>query len=157
MHTRARPATASWRAPAPAEPPEPGAVLLDQLDGIEGEDHILVIGQDGPDLMCALMRAGATHVTHLRSHDWSEADSASLAIVSHVPSIDWLSNALPSIRRALHANGRIVLSLAARPITRNLLHRLLALHGFTAVNTRRIGGSQTLTAELPAFGLRRYA
>ena len=145
------------RMPPKTEPPEPKAALLDNLDDIEGEDNILVVGQDGPDLMCALMRAGAMQVTHLRAHDRPEADSASLAIIPHVPSIDWLSNALPSIRRALHANGRLMLSFAARPMTRNPLRSVLALHGFTTVRTRRARSGQVLLAELPAFGLRRYA
>jgi len=157
MPTQTRAAAQSRRVPPKTEPPEPRAALLDNLEGIEDEDNILVIGQDGPDLMCALMRAGAAQVTHLRAHDRPEADSASLAIVPHVPSIDWLSNALPAIRRALHANGRLVLSLAAQPITADLLRRVLHLHGFTAVGSRRARGSQVLTAELPAFGLRRYA
>lgn len=148
---------AATRAPLQAEPPERRAVLIDHLDAIEDEDNILVIGQDGPELMCALMRAGAARVTHLRLQDRPEADSASLAILPQVPSIDWLSNALPAIRRALHVNGRLVLSLAAQPITRNLLRRILALHGFTAIHANRTGGGQILTAELPAFGLRRTA
>jgi hypothetical protein len=155
MQTRA--ATQSRRMPPQTEPPEPKAALLETLEDIEYEDNILVIGQDGPDLMCALMRAGAVQVTHLRSLERPEADSASLAIVPHVPSIDWLSNALPAIRRALHANGRLVLSLAAQPITQNLLRRVLVLHGFTEVRTRRARTGQVLTAELSAFGLRRYA
>lgn len=157
MPMQTRVATQSRRMPPKSEPPEPKAALLENLEDIEDEDNILVIGQDGPDLMCALMRAGAAQVTHLRSLERPEADSASLAIVPHVPSIDWLSNALPAIRRALHANGRLVVSLAAQPITQNLLRRVLATHGFTAVRSRRARTGQVLTAELPAFGLRRYA
>ncbi|HUN42373.1 MAG TPA: hypothetical protein VMU81_18940 [Acetobacteraceae bacterium] len=157
MPAQSRAGGQSRRLPPQTEPPEPKAALLENLAGIEDEDNILVIGQDGPDLMCALMRAGAAQVTHLRSLGRPEADSASLAIVPQVPSIDWLSKALPSIRRALHANGRLVLSFAAQPITKNLLRRVLAVHGFTAVRTRRARTGQILTAELPAFGMRRYA
>ena len=62
-----------------------------------------MLGNDGPDLMCALLRAGAPNVTDLRSFERPEADSASLVIVPNVPSLDWLANALPRrIRRALH-------------------------------------------------------
>jgi Dihydrodipicolinate synthetase family len=109
MLTHARAAVAPRRAPPslPLQPPEPRAVLLEALGEIEDEEHILVLGRDGPELMCALLRAGAPQVTHLRSHERLEAGIASLVIVPHVPSVDWLEAALPPIRRTLLANGRL--------------------------------------------------
>lgn len=159
MLTHISAAAAPRRAPPtpPLQPPEPGAGLLENLGAIEDEDHILVIGKDGPDLMCALLRAGATQVTHLRSHERPEAGSASLAIVPHIPSLDWLASALPSIRHALIANGRLVVSVATQSITHNTIRRMLALHGFTAIRARRAADRQVFSAELPAFGLRRCA
>jgi len=141
----------------PPQPPEPGAGLLDNLGAIEDEDHILVIGKDGPDLMCALLHAGATEVTHLCSRERPEADSASLAIVPHVPSLDWLASALPSIRRALHTNGRLVVSIATQSTTQHNIRRILALHGFAAIRARTAADRLVFSAELPAFGLRRCA
>src|SRR5580704_12405350 len=107
MLTHVRAVDAPHRAPPslPLRPPEPGAALLDSLGAIEDEEHILVLGRDGPDLMCALLRAGAPQVTHLCWHDRLEAGSASLVIVPHAPSLDWLEGALSPIRRALLANG----------------------------------------------------
>ncbi len=159
MQTHIRSAVAPRRAPpAPLpQPPEAGAALIQDLGSIEDEDHIIVLGQDGPDLMCALIRAGAAQVTHLRSHDRPEAESASLAIVPHVPSLDWLARALPSLRRALIANGRLVVAVAAQSIARDGIRRMLAQHGFTAIRTRSTAQGQVLRAELPAFGLRRCA
>ncbi len=86
MLTHARAAVAPRRAPPslPLQPPEPRRRPARSLGAIEDEEHILVLGKDGPDLMCALLRAGATQVTHLRSHERLEADSASLVIVPHV-------------------------------------------------------------------------
>ena len=103
MLTHARAAVAPRRAPPslPLQPPEPWAALLDSLGAIEDEENIIVLGRDGPDLMCALLRAGAPQVTHLRTHERLEAGSASLVIVPHVTSLDWLETALSSIRRAL--------------------------------------------------------
>ena len=159
MLTHARAAVAPRRAPPslPLQPPEPRAALLEDLGAIEDEDHILVLGRDGPDLMCALLRAGAPQVTHLRSHERLEADSASLVIVPHVPSLDWLEGALPSIRRALIANGRLVVCVDPLPTTQNRVRRMLTLHGFTAIRASRAAGRQVLSAEVPAFGLRRCA
>src|SRR4051794_8228903 len=69
MLTHARAAVAPRRAPPilPLRPPETHTALLETLGAIEDEEHILVLGSDGPDLMCALLRAGAPQVTHLRS------------------------------------------------------------------------------------------
>jgi hypothetical protein len=159
MVTHIRAAAAPRRAPPapPPPPPEPGAGLLENLGMIEDEDHILVIGKDGPDLMCALLRAGATQVTHLCPHERPEAGSASLVIVPRVASIEWLASALPAIRRALMANGRLVVSVAAEPAAHNPVRRMLALHGLTAIRTRSAAGRQVFSAELPTFGLRRCA
>jgi hypothetical protein len=114
-------ATAARRVPPnlprPGLPPpglsrrgaEPGANAIAWFGPIEDEDHILVLGGQGPELMCALLHAGASNVTHLRGHERPEPDSASLVIVPRVPSLDWLATALPSIRRALTSGGRPVL------------------------------------------------
>jgi hypothetical protein len=141
----------------PLQPPEPGAALLDHLGAIEDEEHIVVLGGDGPDLMCALLRAGAPQVTHLRSHERLEADSASLVIVPHVPSLDWLESSLSSIRRALFTNGHLALCVDPLPTMQHHVRCLLCLHGFTAIRTRRVAGCLMLNAEVPAFNIRRHA
>ncbi len=71
MLTHVRAAAAPRRAPhrLPLQPTERGDDLLDSLGAVEDEEHILVLGNDGPDLMCALLRAGARQVTHVRSHE----------------------------------------------------------------------------------------
>ena len=159
MLTHARAAVAPRRAPPslPLQPPEPWAALLEALGEIEDENHILVLGRDGPDLMCALLRAGAPQVTHLCSPGRMEADSASLMIMPHVQSLDWLEGALSPIRRALFANGRLAVCVDPLPSTQNRVRRMLMLHGFTAIRTFRAAGRQVLSAEVPAFGLRRCA
>jgi hypothetical protein len=157
MHARA--AVTPRRAPSslPLLPPEPHATLLEALGEIEDEEHILVLGRDGPDLMCALLRAGAPQVTHLCWHDRLEAGSASLVIVPHAPSLDWLEGALSPIRRALLANGRFAVSVDPLPTTAKRVHRMLRLHGFSAISARRAEGRQVLCAEVPATGRHRHA
>ena len=154
-HLRAAPRQAP---PAPPQqPPEPTAALLDAIGSIEDEDHILVLGKDGLDLMCALLRAGAAQVTHLCSHERPEADSASLVLVPHVASLDWLASTLPSIRRTLMANGRVVARVATQFTSRDAVRRVLTQHGFSAIRTQSTADGQVVSAELPAFGLRRCA
>jgi hypothetical protein len=139
------------------QPPEPGVALRDSLGAIEDEEHILVVGRDGPDLMCALLRAGAPQVTHLRSHEWLEANSASLVIVPHVFSLDWLESALSPIRRALIANGRLAVCIDPLPAMQTRVRHMLTQHGFTAIRANRAAGRQALSAEVPAFNLRSCA
>jgi hypothetical protein len=164
MLTHARAAVVPRSAPPAAgapslqlQPPEPWAALLDQLGSIEDETSIIVLGRDGPDLMCALLRAGAPNVTHLCSHQRLEADSASLVIIPHSPSPDWLRMILPALRRALSANGRIVLCTDPLPSMQSDIRRSLTLHGFTSIRVARASSRLVISAELPAFGLRRCA
>ena len=128
-------------------PLESGAPSIACLGPIEDEDHILVLGGQGPELMCALLHAGATNVTHLRAHERPEAESASLVIVPHVPSVDWLATALPSIRRALTADGRVVVYAGGRPTTQTQIRRMLTLHGLGAIHAETTSGGQVISAE----------
>lgn len=157
MLTHARAAVAPHRAPASLtlQPPEPWAALLDNLGAIEDEASIVVLGRDGPDLMCALLRAGAPQVTHLCSHERLEPDSASMVIVPRVASIDWLEITLSPVRRALVANGR--LAVCVDPTTQARVRRVLTLHGFTSIRAGRGAGRLVLSADVPAFSLRQCA
>jgi hypothetical protein len=159
MLTHAHTASAPHRAlpNLSLQPPEPWAALLDSLGSIEDEASIIVLGRDGPDLMCALLRASAPNVTHLCSPERLDPDSASLIILPHLPSVDWLRTALPALRRALSTNGRIALCIDPLPSIQTLIRRVLTVNGFTAIHTRSALGQQVVSAELPAFGLRRYA
>lgn len=159
MLTHVRAAVAPRRVPPSLllRPPEPGATLLESLGAIEDEDHILVLGGDGPNLMCALLRAGAPQVTHLRSYERLEAKCASLVIVPQTLSVDWLASAMPHIRRALVTNGRLAVRIDILPTIPNAIRRLLTLHGFTAIRVNRAAGCHMLSAEVPAFGQQRCA
>lgn len=138
-------------------PSEPGTELVEALGAIEGEWHVLLIGNGSVDVMCALLRAGASKVTHLRSHERLEAESASLAIVPRVASFEWLESALVSNRHAMIANGWVAVCVDAFPSTQTRVARLLKLHGFSAIRAERMAGRLLLTAEVPAFSLRRCA
>jgi hypothetical protein len=158
MLTYARPAVPHRAPPSLAlRPPEPWAALLDSLGEIEDEASIIVLGKDGPDLMCALLRAGAPNVTHLCSAERIESDSTGLLIIPQLPSLDWLQTALTPLRRALTANGRLVLCIDPLPSMQTRVRAMLGLHGFTAIRARRASGRLIISAELPAFGLRRCA
>jgi hypothetical protein len=134
------------RIPAPSET---GTSPIAGLGPIGDEDHILVLGGQGPELMCALLCAGATNVTHLRAHERPETNSANLVIVPRMPSVDWLATALPSIRRALTADGRLVVYTGNHPTTLTQIRRMLTLHGLSAIHTRATSDGQMINAERP--------
>src|SRR5215472_14027895 len=127
MLTHARVAVAPRRAPPSLslQPPEPWVALLEDLGTVADEPNIIVLGRDGPDLMCALLRAGAPKVTHLCSHERLEAVSASLIMMPRIRSLDWLEAALPLIRHALIANGRVAIAADPVPSARNGIRCLL--------------------------------
>jgi hypothetical protein len=131
----------------------PEATGIAWLGPVDVENHIIVLGGQGPELMCALLRAGASHVTHLRAHERPEADSASLVIVPRIPSLEWLATALLSIRRALTPRGRLVLR-TGQAVTQTQVRRMLTLLGMTAISSRTTPDGQVLSAELPT---RRFA
>jgi hypothetical protein len=132
------------------KPPEPQVDPLDWIGTIDDAEHILVLGGYGPGLMCALLRAGAAHVTHLCSHERPEAGSASLVIVPHVPSLDWLATAMPSIRRALAADGRLIIRGGRQFNFQIDARRMLTLYGFTAIRANDTAEGQVLGATIRA-------
>lgn len=144
-------------AAPPLQPAEHTTAMLRSLDVVGREHHILVIGRDGLELMCSLLRSGAAQVTHLCSHERPEANSASLAIVPNVPSVDWLASALPSIRRALHANGHLTLAVAMRPAMQQTVRRVLMLNGFTAIQVQVSAGRCIFHSKVEASAMRRCA
>lgn len=128
----------------PVRPPQPGGALLQSRDAIEDEDHILALGKGGPALMCVPLRAGAAQVAHLCSQERPEADGASLAIVPSVPSLDWPASALPSIRRALRANGRLRVAFTGQATTQPAVRRKppRSLHIWATCADRRDPGER---------------
>ena len=145
-------------APRAPEPPlqrsEPAAALLEEAGEVAG-DHVLVLGNDGPELMCALLRAGALEVTHLNSHERLDGDSATMVIVPWIASVEWLAAALPSITRALLPTGRIVLRTGddADAATVGRIRRMLVRHGYSRIHLRRGENCALASAELPALDL----
>jgi hypothetical protein len=158
MLTHARPAARHPAQPSLVlQPPEPWSVLIDHLGEIENEASIIVLGGYGPDLMCALLRAGAPHVTHLRSPEHVESGSVGLLIIPQLPSLEWLHSAVGPILRALTANGRLVLCIDPLPSMQSRVRAMLGRQGFAAFRARRAHGRLILSAELPKFEMRRCA
>lgn len=139
------------------EPPQGKRLSLASLGSLDDE-HVLLLGTAGADLVCALLRAGASQVTHLRDCDRLEPDSASLVLVPHIPCLAWLVSALPAIRGALAVTGRLVLVMQeVDPIGAHRIRRLLVQNGLIPVRISRCSGSITVEAERLVPSLRRVA
>jgi hypothetical protein len=130
-----------------ASPQEPGALPRDTFGAVEDEDHIVVLGGQGPALMCALLRAGAPNVTHLRAHERPEAGSASLLVAPRLPSLDWLAAVLPSIRRGMAEGGRLVIHTGTQSSMQTPIRRMLILHGLRSIRVTADGA--WLIGDLP--------
>jgi hypothetical protein len=151
MQSSAQVATAARHVPPnpTALTPASDIVPIAWLGSVEDEDHILVLGGPGPELMCALLRAGASNVTHLRACERTEANSVSMIVVPRIPSLDWLATVLPSLRRTLTARGRIVLIADGQRMTQIQIRRMLTLQGLSAIRARPTSDGQVVIAERP--------
>ena len=132
---------------------DPDPALLNLLGEMDGE-HVLLVGNNVLELMCALLRRGAGEVTLLRPTVRPEPRTVDLAIVAHVGSLDAAVTAIGHARRALNAAGRIVLGIGADPSGRLAqgLRRMLRLHGFSAIRPVPLADRTLFSAELPLFG-----
>lgn len=149
------PAQTSARAAAAPVPidDDPDPALLNLIGEMDGE-HVLLVGSNVLELMCALLRRGAGEVTLLRPTVRPEPRTVDLAIIARVGSLDAAVTAIGHARRALTAAGRIVLGVGADPSGRLAqgLRRMLRLHGFSAIRAVPFADRTLLSAELPLFG-----
>jgi hypothetical protein len=142
------PSTHAANAPRRVPPGTVQTLSAGAYGAVEEEDHILVLGGQGPELICALLRAGAVNVTHLRAHERPEAACASLLIVPRVQSLDWLAATLPWVRRALTGQGRLIVEIDPVPSIQTQVRRMLTLHGFTEIHFMQTAEGQALGAVL---------
>jgi hypothetical protein len=142
--------------PTPPTPPvgvDPDTALL-QLAGEVSGEHALLIGPHALELMCALLRRGATEVSLLRQGVRPERATADLAVATEISSEEQALSAMTQARRALAASGRLILRTTADPTGRlaKLVAQMLRLQGFSAVRARRAGDRTLVTGVLPWFG-----
>ena len=155
MSTLAQRAAVRPRTTPPTPPVgvDPDTALL-QLAGELRNEHALIIGPNALDLMCALIRRGATEATLLRQGVRPERATADLAVATEIASTEQALSVMAHARRALTASGRLILRTTAEP-TGRLAQRVaetLRLQGFAAVRTRRTGERTLVTGILPGFG-----
>jgi hypothetical protein len=121
--------------------------LLDYVSDVAGA-HALILGTDGADLMCALLRRGCAAATALCRSENIEARSADLVIIPHA-SPATIEQTLYQARRALTPNGRVVLRVDNDQSGWASFStvRLLRAQDFCHVRVRRLNGQTLLTAE----------
>jgi hypothetical protein len=143
IHTHADPAQ-----PVP-EPPHASALLA--ACGDVSDDRVLIVGPDGLDAMCALIRQGARQVTALRHADHPEATSADLVVAPHVDTAADAAWLLAHTRRALAPFGRVVLMLPTEKADRlaRRVAQMLPDYALSLVRARRVGAWTLIAAERP--------
>lgn len=152
---RVREALSDDQPPASNDP----AIALQSVLGEVRDEEVLVIGRQGLEVTCDLIRRGARSVTLLRTDKRPEAGSASLVVVPEAPSMEWLACVLGHARRALLPTGRLVLrvgTLAGRQLVAQIT-RMLRVHGYTAIEARQSGTQLLMNAQIPGFGRQTHA
>ena len=129
------------------------AELLDLADPAQGA-HVLLIGSGTLELMCALIRRGCLSAAAIGLADHPRAGLADIALVPHANTPRCVEAAVALAERALERPGSLTLRLAGHSPEALSRHarRILQLHGFSAVQSRTLGGQRLLTAELHARG-----
>lgn len=125
--------------------------LLRCIGAVAGQ-RALLLGRGGVDVMCDLIRAGASEVTDLCHADRPKPASADLVVVPDLAAADQAPGLVAHAKRALATAGRIVVRCPTDPSGRlaRSVDRMLRLHGFSAMRRRRTGMQTVVTATLSA-------
>ncbi len=134
------------------------AAFIEHVGDFADETVLVMSGFDA-DFAERLECLGATRVLTLRPNERPEQQSASLALVPRIPSLQWAAGTLERLRDAIVANGRIVCCVGTQCSVRPVVSfgRMLKAHGFTAIDAAHVGGHLLLSAEVPMFGPRCHA
>ena len=145
------------QAVLPPPGPLPHSPALHQAIGDPAGERVVIIGHHTLDLMCAMIRNGATEVTVLRLRERPEAHKADLAVLLGPLSMHEITCGVMQAWRALAPTGRIVVGALSAQSTRDISATLRA-QGFAAVcASREDNGGFVVSAELPFFGPLGYA
>lgn len=143
--------------PSPLAVPLSHDAALHQAIGDPAGERVVIIGHHTLDVMCAVIRMGASEVTVLRLRERPEAQEADLAILLEPSSMHETTCGVMQARRALAPTGRIVVGALSALSTLEVSATLRA-QGFSAVHARSDGeGGGVVSAELPFFGPLGYA
>ena len=134
------------------------AAFIEHVGDFADESVIVMSGLDA-GFAERLQRLGAARVVTLRSNERPEQHSTSLALVPHIPSLEWASATLGRLGDAMLATGRIVCCVGTQRSTRAVIcfGRMLKAHGFAAIDAAHVRGHLLLSAEVPMFGPRCHA
>jgi hypothetical protein len=137
---------ASVATPITVRPPPDLLEPLLRLAGDLRNARVLILAEQGIDLMCGLIRRGCLAATTLRFGGKPDAGEYDLVVVPHMaPSSTDL--ALRLARRSLAPRGRLVVGvLAGKPAA--ALSRRLRLNGFVGLRSLALPGLMILRAEL---------
>jgi hypothetical protein len=133
------------------QPDAPENDLLDPLWRLAGDlrnARVLIVAEQGLDLMCGLIRRGCLAATVLRPGDKPDADNYDVVFVPLVASAD---DVIRLARRSLAPTGRLIAD-ARDPKAAAALARRLRLNGFSALHSIHLPDRILLRA-----GLRRLS
>jgi hypothetical protein len=132
---------------------DPDAAVLQLAGPVRGE-HVLIMGANALEAMCAIQRKGAAKVTLLRQGTRPEQHTADLVIAAAVASLEHAASALVHATRALRESGRVILQMAADPNGRlaRSVAEMLRLRGFSGVRVQPTSEGTLVVGTRPWFG-----
>jgi len=121
--------------------------LLEPLWRLAGDlrnARVLIVAEQGLDLMCGLIRRGCPAATVLRAGDKPDANDYDVVLVPRVTALPSSDAVIRLARRSLAPNGRLI--AGARDV--GALARRLRLNGFSALRSSHLPGLTLLRADL---------
>lgn len=112
-----------------------------------GNARALIVGQHGLDLICGLIRHGCLAATVLRGGDKPDADDYDIVLIPRMTAPSSSDGVIRLARRALAANGRLIVGVQDARRSAALARRL-RLNGFSALHFTYLPGLVLLRADL---------
>jgi hypothetical protein len=132
------------------QPETQEADLLDPLWRLAGNRpdlRTLIVAEHGLDLLCGLIRRGCLAATVLRLGDKPDNKDYDLLIVPQIAALPSPDAVIRLARRALAANGRLIVGTQGQREAAALARRL-RLNGFSAIHTTHMQSATILRADL---------
>jgi len=135
-----------------ADRPRPhfSSFLLDLADPAP-DSRIVLLGADGLELACELIRFGASDVSIARIADMPHDTRADIAIIPHAPTARLIEQSIVVARRSLHPLGRLIMGDVPTDLL-GIARAHLRLHGFRRLQSWTELDRLALRAELPLRG-----
>ena len=133
--------------PPSGDPQQDSQDPLLRLAGDTANARVLIVAQQGLDLLCRFLREGCLAATAVRAGDKPGSETFDLVVVPSVAALASPDNVIRLARRSLAPNGRLIAGVADQRGAA-ALGRRLRLNGFSMLRSVHLPDGVLLQAEL---------